>query len=144
MEQRHPMVYHPHPQQRTSSSSGTSVDHINSDQSGEVRVLVPMRACVFVELLERGKLERRTIERMAYDFAVRERTRMADDLLYRSGSEHVLQMSGVLKEALQCEQADHEAAYAAYEEQRKRARDFIRELQRDDEHRRSRFRHDAA
>ena len=93
----------------------------------------------FRELFECGELQRDTLRSIAYEFAARERKRKANDAHYQMGSEHALSTSVKLRQAAADVEADHEAHAAAYQEQTQRAQDVLRELRRDEEHRRLRF-----
>ena len=57
------------------------------------KVLVPMEAGVLVELLEKGALQKGHLDRIAYDFAKRERTHNIADLQRRTGRDYVFAVS---------------------------------------------------
>ena len=57
------------------------------------KVLVPMEAGVLVELLEKGTLRKAQLDRIAYDFAKRERTHNASDLQRRTARDYVYAVS---------------------------------------------------
>ena len=72
------------------------LDHVLA-HGDEMRVLVPMQAGVFVELMGRG--ERVLLKRIAFDFAARERARNKADFNHRMGRDFVFAVSTEVNEA---------------------------------------------
>ena len=83
------------------------LDHV-LEHGNDKRVLVPMQANVLVELLEKGNLQRETLQQVAYDFAARERARNSADLQHRIGRDFVFAVSTEANLAASKEAKDHE------------------------------------
>ena len=83
------------------------LDHV-LEHGNDKRVLLPMQAEVFVELLGTGMLSRGTLQQVAYDFAARERARNSADLQHRIGRDYVFAVSTEANLAASKEAKNHE------------------------------------
>ena len=72
------------------------------------KVLVPMEAGVLVELFEKGTLRKPQLDRIAYDFAKRERTHNASDLQRRTARDYVYAVSSEALLGAKLEACDHQ------------------------------------
>ena len=87
------------------------------------RVLVPMEAGVLVELLEKGALQKGQLDRVAYEFAKRERTHNMADLQRRTGRDYVYAVSSEALLAAKIETSDYqEQLDHAWQQSHKRQR----------------------
>ena len=72
------------------------------------KVLVPMEAGVLVELMEKGALQKGQLDRIAYEFAKRERTHNMADLQRRTGRDYVYAVSPEVLLAAKIEASDYQ------------------------------------
>ena len=72
------------------------------------KVLVPMEAGVLVELLEKGAFQKGHLDRIAYDFAKRERTHNAADLQRRTARDYVYAVSSEALLGAKIEASDYQ------------------------------------
>ena len=83
------------------------LDHV-LEHGESRRVLVPMDAGVFVDLLEKGTLQKGQLDRIAYDFAKRERNHNMADLQRRTGRDYVFSVSSEALLGAKLEASDYQ------------------------------------